>query len=83
MNELKKHTVSTVNPVNFSINILNRLNGGIGKTVDEMVVENKQMTEKVETLITENQYLKECLDKIMNKLNAWSYIETQFIAEKS
>jgi len=70
MNELKKHTVSTVTPVNFSINILNRLNGGIGKTVDEMVVENKQMTEKVETLITENQYLKECLDKIMNKLNA-------------
>jgi len=70
MNELKKHTVSTINPVKFSIEILSKLHGTIGNSVDALKVDNKQMTQKVETLLTDNQLIKECLEKIANKLNA-------------
>lgn len=29
------------------------------------------MNNKVDSLLSDNEYLKECLDKIVNKLNAW------------
>jgi len=70
MNELKKHTVSTVMPVKFSIEMLSKLNTNISNTVHSMKNENKEMTNKVDSLLSDNEYLKECLDKIVSKLNA-------------